>query len=495
MNLRSPPAIRAALLSLRWRGVFEHARYLRFGRGRIELEVALEDVVNYRRRRAAAMTAVFDDAGCGDGRMILWRERDEPCVVLELVGRLVLLLALADRSIAADDLSRAGFAAYDDIVEMGFVRGTAGAVDDVGHRVLDDFQRAGIDLDSVFDHRRIRLGDVAVESLDVLDELRAIADAAVGNLGGDLRHLQRRGRDVTLADGDGERFRRIPSLVEALLLPRRRRNGAGILVIEIDAGLDSETELIGPFRNPIDAELLSNVVKIDVARPHDRIVELDGAVARFAPAMILASAEPHSAGAVVGGIGTKRAFLESCDRIDNFEGRAGRINSLDDAIFQRMVRVGGQFAPRRRLDAAAEDVGVEGRMRHHREHVAVSRIERDEGAVLPGHRILRDLLEIEIDGHDDAFAGRVGNFLEHAQPPPDGVNFDLLSAGVAAQKTLPHALEAEFSDLVAHVIVGPLDQIVLGYLADVAEQVRGELAVQVMPGGGDLETDAGQIEL
>src|SRR5208283_593231 len=108
MNLRSPPAIRAALLSLRWRGVFENARDFRFGRRRIELEVALEDVVNYRRRRAAAMTAVFDDAGCGDGRMILWRERDEPCMVLELLGRLVLLLlALAGRTIAADDLGRA----------------------------------------------------------------------------------------------------------------------------------------------------------------------------------------------------------------------------------------------------------------------------------------------------------------------------------------------------------------------------------------------------
>src|SRR5208283_3725008 len=119
MNLRLPAAIRPALLSLGWRAVFEHARYLGFRRGRIELEVALEDVVNYGRRRAAAMTAVLDDAGCGDGRMILWRERDEPCVVLELIGRLVLFLALAHRSIAADDLSRAGFAAHDDIVEMG----------------------------------------------------------------------------------------------------------------------------------------------------------------------------------------------------------------------------------------------------------------------------------------------------------------------------------------------------------------------------------------
>src|SRR5208282_4816063 len=267
MNLRLPAAIRPALLSLGWRAVFEHARYLGFRRGRIELEVALEDVVNYGRRRAAAMTAMLDDAGCGDGRMILWRERDEPCVVFELLGRILvfLFLALADGSCATDDLGRAGLAAYDDIVEVRFVRGAAGAVDDVSHRVLDDFERVGIDLDSVLDHCGIRLGDIAVESLDVLDELRAVADAAVGDLRGDLRHLERRGRDVTLADGDRERFRRVPSLMEALLLPRRRRDGAGILVIEINTRFDSETELIGPLRNSIDAELLSDVVKINIA--------------------------------------------------------------------------------------------------------------------------------------------------------------------------------------------------------------------------------------
>src|SRR5208283_2250233 len=211
--------------------------------------------------------------------------------------------------------------------------------------------------------------------------------------------------------------------------------------------------------------------------------------------MILAAAKPQPAGAVVCSFRIQRAFLESRDRVNDFEGRAGWVNSLDDAILQWMVRVGRQFAPRRRLHTAAKEVGVESRMRNHREHVAVSRIERDEGAVLSGHRLFRGLLKIEIDGHDDAFAGRVGNFLEHAQPPSDGVNFDLLSAGVAAQKTLPHALESEFSDLVAHVIVGPLLKIVPGHLTDVAEQMRGKLAVQVMPRGRYLQTDAGQIEL
>src|SRR3984957_9548527 len=120
MALRSPAAISAALLSLR----VEHARDCGCRRRRVELKVALEDVVNHGRRRAAAMAAVLDDASSRDGRMILGRERDEPCVVLVLVGRILafFLLALAT-TLVTDDLRRASFAAYDDVVEMGLVRG------------------------------------------------------------------------------------------------------------------------------------------------------------------------------------------------------------------------------------------------------------------------------------------------------------------------------------------------------------------------------------
>src|ERR1700678_1342224 len=143
MYLR-PPAISAALLSLR---AVEDARDRGFRRRRVELEVALEDVVNHGRRRAAAMPAVLDDAGRGDGRVILGRERDKPRVVLVLLGRILVLFLLAFASaLVADDLRRAGLAAYDHVVEMGFVRGAADPVDDVGHRVLHILERVGIDL-------------------------------------------------------------------------------------------------------------------------------------------------------------------------------------------------------------------------------------------------------------------------------------------------------------------------------------------------------------
>src|SRR5271168_2551477 len=129
MNLRSPAAIRTALPSLRV--VVQHPRDFGFRRRRIELEVALEHVVNHRRRRAAAMAAVLDDAGGCDGRIVLRCERDEPRVILELLRRFVFGLVLARRTFVADNLRGAGFTAYDDVVEMRLVRGAADAVEQV----------------------------------------------------------------------------------------------------------------------------------------------------------------------------------------------------------------------------------------------------------------------------------------------------------------------------------------------------------------------------
>src|SRR5258708_26866696 len=127
MYLRSPLAISAALLSLRLRAVFEHSRYLGLRRRRVELKVSLEDVVNDGRGCTAAMTAVLDDTGGRDFRMILRRERDEPCVIFVLFKRLVGFgfCFSYPRGVAADGLPRARLAAKDPDVQVGLVVGAA----------------------------------------------------------------------------------------------------------------------------------------------------------------------------------------------------------------------------------------------------------------------------------------------------------------------------------------------------------------------------------
>src|SRR5713226_3798925 len=124
---------------------------------------------------------MLDDTGGRNFRMIFRRERNEPCVIFELVGSLVVGFALTDRRAAAYDLSGAGLAAYDHVVKMRLVRGAASAVNDVGHRVLHRLERGWIDRDSSFDFGRKRFGDGAVETFDRLDELRPVARSAVGD--------------------------------------------------------------------------------------------------------------------------------------------------------------------------------------------------------------------------------------------------------------------------------------------------------------------------
>ena len=93
--------------------------------------------------------------------------------------------------------------------------------------------------------------------------------------------------------------------------------------------------------------------------------------------------------------------------------------------------------------------------------------------IFPCHRLFRRLLHIEVERQHDALARMVGNFLQHAQPPPDRVDFDLLAAGLAAQERFPSALEAELPDLIAHLVAG-LHEIVAIDLADIAEQMSRE---------------------
>src|SRR5262249_16337715 len=120
----------------------------------------------------------------------------------------------------------------------------------------------------------------------------------------------------------------------------------------------AESEQVSPMREPVDSQVLAHVIKIHVAGTHDRVVEGDAAVAVLAPAVVFASPEPDTATAAVDGVFVQGAFLQARNGIENFEGGAGRVGSLSNAILQRVVRVAHERAPICRLDARPEDVGI-----------------------------------------------------------------------------------------------------------------------------------------
>src|SRR5262249_9475989 len=99
-----------------------------------------------------------------------------------------------------------------------------------------------------------------------------------------------------------------------------------------------------------------------VAGAHDRVVQGDAAVAVLAPAVEFASPEPDPATAGVDGVLVQGAFLQARNGIENFEGRAGRVGSLNNAILQRVVRVAHQGAPIRRLRPRPKYVRIKRRV-------------------------------------------------------------------------------------------------------------------------------------
>src|SRR5262249_14080424 len=139
---------------------------------------------------------------------------------------------------------------------------------------------------------------VAVGCQDALDVLRAIAGAAVRDRRCQVRHLERRRRDVALPDRYRQSLAGEPGTMEPALLPLRVGNRAALLVLEPDAGREPETQAPRVLGDEVHAEPLSGLVEEDVARLDDGLVEAHVAVPAMAPAAEEVVAERNAAPAV-----------------------------------------------------------------------------------------------------------------------------------------------------------------------------------------------------
>src|SRR5208283_771292 len=312
---------------------------------RVELEILLQDGLDGRRRGAAAVAGVLDNAGDRDARMVERGESDEPAVIAVLFRYRVLLGAFALGLF--DDLRGAGLAGHDHIIHLGPVRRAIRLIDHARHPGANEVEDLRIDPHFVLNDGRKHLDRAAVERVDLLDELRLVERATVGDRRRHIGQLQRGGADVALADRRGKGLGRIPALTKALLLPLTRRDHARPFVVELNSALFAQTQGVRPDRQPVDPEMLADVVKEDVAGFHDCAMERDRAVPLFAPAAVFAATEVDPAGARVSGLRSQGAVLQGGDRVHNFEGRAGWVDALDDAVRQRMLGIGGQRTPER----------------------------------------------------------------------------------------------------------------------------------------------------
>src|SRR5260370_33498264 len=251
----------------------------------MQLKISLQDGANNEAGGAGAMATVLDDAGDCDLGMVTGSKGDEPAVV----GMLRRLRGLLDRYTLCflDDLRRAGFRGDRYPVDSDGMSRAVWCGNHVGHRLADGLKHRRVDTDAALDNRRIILHDRTVERARFSYELGFVAYSAAGPLGGKLGELKQRDSQIALTDSNGERLGRIPSLVEALLLPFGGGNTSRFFVAEIDIGLLAEAKRVRPLREPVDPEVFTHLVEKHVAGLDNRALNRGMAVTLLQPTPVL----------------------------------------------------------------------------------------------------------------------------------------------------------------------------------------------------------------
>src|SRR3989441_5869804 len=142
------------------------------------------------------------------------------------------------------------------------------------------------------------------------------------------------------------------------------------------------------------------ILEEDVARLHDRALQVDRAVAALLPVPERLRAQLELAGTVGRLARRERALLQAGRRDEDLEDGGRRVLALDRPVHEREVRVLDHAQPRAPIDRLREAVDVEGGRRDHRQEIAVAWIHHDDRARVPLHRPFRGLLNATVHGGD-----------------------------------------------------------------------------------------------
>src|SRR5450631_3834053 len=239
-------------------------------RGRLlPQKIVVEYRARDRRRGRRTESAVLDQNRDRDLRMIGGCVGNVPSVITKtLVDVSGVLLPFERINLRGPRLARRNVLSADEYRRTGSLSGNA------GERSLDDLQMLRLDVEH---SRRLQrnLPDGAIPHvLDALDEVRSKRHAVVGDNRDGLRLLNRREGVIPLADACGNRIPQIPFVVEALALPRARRQDAEELALDIDARLVPEAELRQERVGVVDVRVTGEHVVIRVAGNDDRLIHV-----------------------------------------------------------------------------------------------------------------------------------------------------------------------------------------------------------------------------
>src|ERR1017187_1956223 len=286
------------------------------------IEVSFQDIA-HDGRYPRTFLAVFPQRCHHDLRIVARSEADEPGVGFHVFAGGFGAL----QHFARSELGGSGLAAHLDPGDPGSAAGAAfvydavHAVNHFSNVIRIEFHAPRRRYRSFFGHMRLKPHATDGESTNVMGELNG------------------RYRGRALSDGHRDGLTRVPLLAEVPDLPFRGWHNSFGLVRQIDAGLVSQTDLIRILGDAIDTQSVADVIEEDVARLHDPLVQLHGAMATLQMAGIVVVVECRAAWAVDDEVVVDDAGFEAGQRHHGLEGRSWRLLGLNGAIQQRMVLV------------------------------------------------------------------------------------------------------------------------------------------------------------
>ena len=317
--------------------------------------------------------------------------------------------------------------------------------------------------------------------------------AARGNPRGHHRQLQRRDRDVPLADRRIERIRRGPLLFIAAHLPRGVRHRAVSLRRAGQLELLAQPKQLGRRRDRIVADPVRHAPKIGVAAVLDRAAHIHQAVDRVAAEKAVAQLVSARA---VDPFRRLDALLQQRQAGHRFQGGAGRIQPAQRLVEQRDVIILVEHFPLQAADPAGKRVGIERGHRHQRQDRAGHAIDHHHRGGFQPAPARGEILQPAVDGQLDRFAGHVVALVQIAHEFAAGGHFDPLPAGRAAQ----HLFELLFQPVLADLETrGDQQRIALSLVilgrgrADIARQMADRGPGRIPPGKPLLRNYAGHV--
>ena len=271
---------------------------------------------------------MLDDQGDDEPWVIDRRPADKPRVVLE-VGRQVIRV---DSLCQTDDLGGAGLARHRESRQRA-----GGSMFAVNHQL-----ETAVDLGKII---RVQRKIDRAWIVGVHHHMWGDQPAAVGEHGERSGELDSGGEHGALADGHRDRFTGVPRRPTHPPAPFGVTDETGRLGWEADTGAPAESENLEPQSHSVDAQPLTELVVVDIARCLEGSREIDHAVTPPTPAAEPVAVEDHAPGALDSPVRGDDALRQGGQREKRFDGRTGRVGSLKATILERVSWIFGKPLP------------------------------------------------------------------------------------------------------------------------------------------------------